>query len=113
MSISSKNYKWGSFEVWADDDSFIGLFYSINARESVSVAAHKGGSSVYRLSSGILLVRREDSPSESDGVIVTAGDAISLDENTPYIFSAIRDCEVYGIAPRAPGEKVGKKTGDL
>ena len=113
MSISSKNYKWGSFEVWADDDSFVGLFYSINARESVSVAAHKGGSSVYRLSSGILLVRREDSPSESDGVIVTAGDAISLDENTPYIFSAIRDCEVYGIAPRAPGEKVGKKTGDL
>ena len=109
MSITKENHNWGSIEVWAKNEEFTGVFYSINARSSVKIPACKSCSPTYRVSSGILLLQQESQEDSSDGLIVTAGDSMSLDKNVCYIFSAIRDCEVYGILPASSGEKVGKK----
>jgi mannose-6-phosphate isomerase-like protein (cupin superfamily) len=97
---------WGSREVWAELDSSIGIFYMINIRESVEVPFSSDRDTVYRVSSGVLLVRTKDDEGKDDDTVVTPGDSITLLKGNKYTFSAIRDCEVYGLMPKPSGEKV-------
>jgi len=109
MNTVREKHSWGGVEIWAKSKHFVGIFYSIDARESVIIPSCNSSVSTYRVSSGILLVQEEGCDKGSDGVIITSGDSISLNNNIGHIFSAIRDCEIYGIIPPSSGEKVGKK----
>jgi hypothetical protein len=99
---------WGSREIWAELDSSVGIFYMINGRESVEVPFSSDKDMFYRVSSGVLLVRTKDDKGKDDDIVVTSGDSITLLKGNKYTFSAIRDCEVYGLMSKPSGEKVDK-----
>ena len=95
-------------DVWGRIDGCLGVFYSLSFKDSVEVPVSLESDSIYRVASGVMLVRSEQSSDHLSDFVVTAGESVVLKSGKKYVFSAIRDCEVYGIRPEFLGEKVDK-----